>query len=396
MDKKKFIIKIFNNISDRGLNMFPEERYIIDRNSISPDIILLRSENLKNYLFPDNLIAIARAGAGTNNIPVTALTKLGIPVFNTPGANANAVKELVLAGLLIAARNLIQASNFINHLNGNDNDVINKSVESAKKDFIGFELPGKTLGILGLGAIGVQVANMALELGMDVIGFDENISVDRAWQLSSGVKQAKSIQELFSSSEIISLHIPSNDKTKGIINSELLSKMKRGSIILNFARGDIVNNDDIIDSIDSGLIDNYVSDFPDLRHMDNPKIISLPHLGASTLEAEENCSIMAVKNIIDFVENGNIHLSVNFPEAKLTRKSKNRLVITNSNIPNMVGQVSTSLADSGINIADLVNVSRNDIAITIIDIDGAVDQQELKNISSIEGVLSVRLLEALS
>ena len=396
MDKKKFIIKVFNNISDRGLNMFPEERYIIDRNSISPDIILLRSENLKNYLFPDNLIAIARAGAGTNNIPVTALTKLGIPVFNTPGANANAVKELVLAGLLIAARNLIQASNFINHLNGNDNDVINKSVESAKKDFIGFELPGKTLGILGLGAIGVQVANMALELGMDVIGFDENISVDRAWQLSSGVKQAKSIQELFSSSEIISLHIPSNDKTKGIINSELLSKMKRGSIILNFARGDIVNNDDIIDSIDSGLIDNYVSDFPDLRHMDNPKIISLPHLGASTLEAEENCSIMAVKNIIDFVENGNIHLSVNFPEAKLTRKSKNRLVITNSNIPNMVGQVSTSLADSGINIADLVNVSRNDIAITIIDIDGAVDQQELKNISSIEGVLSVRLLEALS
>ncbi|OUU78875.1 MAG: 3-phosphoglycerate dehydrogenase [Gammaproteobacteria bacterium TMED78] len=396
MDKKKFIIKVFNNISDRGLNMFPEERYIIDRNSISPDIILLRSENLKNYLFPDNLIAIARAGAGTNNIPVTALTKLGIPVFNTPGANANAVKELVLAGLLIAARNLIQASNFINHLNGNDNDVINKSVESAKKDFIGFELPGKTLGILGLGAIGVQVANMALELGMDVIGFDENISVDRAWQLSSGVKQAKSIQELFSSSEIISLHIPSNDKTKGVINSELLSKMKRGSIILNFARGDIVNNDDIIDSIDSGLIDNYVSDFPDLRHMDNPKIISLPHLGASTLEAEENCSIMAVKNIIDFVENGNIHLSVNFPEAKLTRKSKNRLVITNSNIPNMVGQVSTSLADSGINIADLVNVSRNDIAITIIDIDGAVDQQELKNISSIEGVLSVRLLEALS
>ena len=396
MDKKKFIIKVFNNISDRGLNMFPEERYIIDRNSISPDIILLRSENLKNYLFPDNLIAIARAGAGTNNIPVTALTKLGIPVFNTPGANANAVKELVLAGLLIAARNLIQASNFINHLNGNDNDVINKSVESAKKDFIGFELPGKTLGILGLGAIGVQVANMALELGMDVIGFDENISVDRAWQLSSGVKQAKSIQELFSSSEIISLHIPSNDKTKGIINSELLSKMKRGSIILNFARGDIVNNDDIVDSIDSGLIDNYVSDFPDLRHMDNPKIISLPHLGASTLEAEENCSIMAVKNIIDFVENGNIHLSVNFPEAKLTRKSKNRLVITNSNIPNMVGQVSTSLADSGINIADLVNVSRNDIAITIIDIDGAVDQQELKNISSIEGVLSVRLLEALS
>ena len=396
MDKKKFIIKVFNNISDRGLNMFPEERYIIDRNSISPDIILLRSENLKNYLFPDNLIAIARAGAGTNNIPVTALTKLGIPVFNTPGANANAVKELVLAGLLIAARNLIQASNFINHLNGNDNDVINKSVESAKKDFIGFELPGKTLGILGLGAIGVQVANMALELGMDVIGFDENISVDRAWQLSSGVKQAKSIQELFSSSEIISLHIPSIDKTKGVINSELLSKMKRGSIILNFARGDIVNNDDIIDSIDSGLIDNYVSDFPDLRHMDNPKIISLPHLGASTLEAEENCSIMAVKNIIDFVENGNIHLSVNFPEAKLTRKSKNRLVITNSNIPNMVGQVSTSLADSGINIADLVNVSRNDIAITIIDIDGAVDQQELKNISSIEGVLSVRLLEALS
>ena len=252
------------------------------------------------------------------------------------------------------------------------------------------------MGILGLGAIGVQVANMALELGMDVIGFDENISVDRAWQLSSGVKQAKSIQELFSSSEIISLHIPSNDKTKGVINSELLSKMKRGSIILNFARGDIVNNDDIIDSIDSGLIDNYVSDFPDLRHMDNPKIISLPHLGASTLEAEENCSIMAVKNIIDFVENGNIHLSVNFPEAKLTRKSKNRLVITNSNIPNMVGQVSTSLADSGINIADLVNVSRNDIAITIIDIDGAVDQQELKNISSIEGVLSVRLLEALS
>ena len=393
--KDSYNIKTFNKISEKGLSLFSNNRYIFDTDCISPDIILLRSEKLHDYKFSKNLLAIGRAGAGTNNIPVAMLTKLGIPVFNSPGANANAVKELVLAGILISARNIIQAHNYVKALGGNE-DQVNKSVESSKKDFVGFELPGKTLGVLGLGAIGVEVANMALNLGMKVIGFDPMMTVDRAWQLSTGVGQAKDLNELIYLSDIISLHVPSNEQTKGMVNKDLLSKMKSDSIVLNFSRQEVVDKKSMIDSINSSLISKYVTDFPSPDYISNQNIICLPHLGASTIEAEENCAIMVCNNIIDFIENGNVHFSVNLPEAKLSRKNNERIVITNANVPNMVGQISTCLAKGSINIADLINISKDDVAVTIIDIDGKLNQSLIKNISSISGILSVRLLPPLS
>lgn len=393
--KDTYNIKIFNKISKKGLSVFPDNRYIFDSDCSSPDIILVRSEKLHDYKFSNDLLAIGRAGAGTNNIPVKTLTKLGIPVFNSPGANANAVKELVLTGILISARNIIQAHNYVKKLDGSE-DEVNKSVESSKKDFVGFELPGKTLGVLGLGAIGVEVANMALNLGMKVIGYDPMMTVDRAWQLSSGVGHAKDLNELFSLSDIISLHVPSNEQTKGMVNKDLLSKMKNDSIILNFSRQEVVDKRSMINAVNSSLISKYVTDFPSPDYISNQNIICLPHLGASTSEAEENCAIMVCNNILDFIENGNVHFSVNFPEAKLSRKNNQRIVITNANVPNMVGQISTCLAKGGINIADLINISKDDVAVTIIDIDGKLSQSLMKNIMSISGILSVRLLPPLN
>jgi len=335
---------------------------------------------------------VARAGAGTNNIPVAQLAARGIPVFNTPGANANAVKELVIAGMFMAARNIGPAWLFARAQQGDD-ATIDVAVEKGKKDFVGFELPGRTLGVIGLGAIGVEVANCALALGMKVLGYDPQITVQRAWELSSRVQQSVSLDDLFARSDFITVHVPMNDATRGLVNAARLKLMRPGGVLLNFARGGIVESKAVIDSLDAGHLHAYVCDFPTNALKDHPRVVTLPHLGASTGEAEENCAVMAVEQLKDFLENGNVHNSVNFPEAVLPRvPGTTRLVIANSNVPNMVGQISTRLAADGVNIADLLNKSRGELAYTLIDADGTVGEGTLASIRAIQGVLTARLI----
>ncbi|MDH5305015.1 MAG: phosphoglycerate dehydrogenase, partial [Gammaproteobacteria bacterium] len=340
---------------------------------------------------PLSVAAIARAGAGTNNIPIEAMSARGVPVFNTPGANANAVKELVIAGLLIAARNLCDAREYVRGLR-ETGEALNKAVEAGKKQFVGFELPDKTLGVVGLGAIGVEVANAALALGMKVIGFDPKITVRNAWQLSAGVEQADTIEELFQRANAITLHVPLNDDTKGLVNKKRLSLLPKGAVLVNFARGTIVDNEAALAALDSGRLGAYVCDFPTAELITHRRVVALPHLGASTLEAEENCAIMAAENIKDFLLNGNIRYSVNFPEARLPRLDAWRITIANKNVPNMVGQISTSLAAAGLNIEDLLNKSLGELAYTIVDVNGAVSDQTCAQIRAIDGVLSLRNL----
>ncbi len=387
-----FRILTLNNISAKGLERLPRDRYEVASALENPHAVLVRSADMHAMSLPPSVLAVARAGAGTNNVPVAALAERGIPVFNSPGANANAVKELVIAGLFLAARNILPAWQFARAQSGDDK-AIDAAVEKGKKNFVGFELPGRTLGVIGLGAIGVEVANCAQALGMKVLGYDPQITVQRAWELSSSVQQALSLDDLFARSDMVSVHVPLNDGTRGLVNATRIALMRRGGAVLNFARGGIVDSAAVIAALDQGHLHAYVCDFPTNALKDHPKVVTLPHLGASTGEAEENCAVMAVEQLREFLENGNIRNSVNYPEAVMPRvPGTTRLVIANSNVPNMVGQISTRLAAAGVNIADLLNKSRGGFAYTVIDADSPIDAATLAAIRGIEGVLAARLI----
>ena len=387
-----FRILTLNQISARGLARFPAERYQVGADVSDPDAILVRSAQLHDTGIAPSVRAIGRAGVGVNNIPVDHMSRRGVPVFNTPGANANAVKELVLAGLLLAARNIGPAWLFARALSGDD-AAIEAAVEAGKKRFVGFELPGRTLGVVGLGAVGVEVANSALALGMKVLGYDPQLTVQRAWQLSSSAEQALSLEDLFARADAITVHVPLNVATQALVNRARLALMRDGGTILNFARAAIVDEAAVVAALDAGRLHAYVCDFPHCALKDHPRVITLPHLGASTSEAEENCAIMVAEQVRDFLENGNIRNSVNYPDTILPRvPNTTRLGVANRNVPNMVGQISTALAAHGINIADLLNKSRGDYAYTLIDADGALGAGLLEEIRAIDGVLSARLL----
>ena len=380
-----------NNIAVEGLRRLPRERYEVATELTAPDGVILRSFNMHEMDIPDSVAAIARAGAGTNNIPVDDMTARGVPVFNAPGANANAVKELAIAALLIGARNICDASDYVKNLS-ETGEALNKAVESGKKQFVGTELPGKTLGVIGLGAIGVAVANAALDLGMKVIGFDPKMTVRNAWQLHAGVELAETLDQLFQSAHAVTCHVPLIEATKGMVNKDRLALMQDGGTLINFARGGVVDEAAVISALDAGKLRSYVCDFPTPELIAHAKVVALPHLGASTGEAEENCAVMVAENLKDFLENGNIQHSVNFPQSRLPRMDAHRITIANANVPNMVGQISTCLADAGLNIEDLLNKSLGDIAYTIVDVNGPVSEECMDKLRSIEGVLTLRNL----
>ncbi len=384
-------ILTLNNISVAGLERMPRENYEIASEIQHPDGILLRSFKMHEMDVPESLKAIGRAGAGVNNIPVDKMSSKGVAVFNAPGANANAVKELVIAGMLMGCRNLCQAWDFARQLEGDD-ETITKQVEAGKKNFGGFELPGRTLGVVGLGAIGRYVANAALDLGMNVIGFDPGITVEGAWQLSSRVGKASSIDELLPKVDFVTFHVPLVDATKHMINAERLKTMRDNAVILNFARNGIIDDEAVSAAIKAGKVYSYVCDFPSNLLKNHERVITLPHLGASTKEAEDNCAIMVAEQVRDYLENGNVKNSVNFPEVNMPRTEGHRMAVVNSNVPNMVGQISSALADKGLNIIDMLNKSRGDLAYTLIDIDKPVEDALLNELSAIEGVLSVRMV----
>ncbi|HVY66873.1 MAG TPA: phosphoglycerate dehydrogenase [Gammaproteobacteria bacterium] len=386
-----FKIQTLNSIAVAGLNRLPRDRYEVASEISRPDAILLRSFKMHDMQIPDSVLAVGRAGAGTNNIPVAKLGKLGIPVFNTPGANANAVKELVLAGLLMAARNLPQALDFVRDLKSSGEEL-DKAVEAGKKNFVGFELPKRTLGVVGLGAIGVEVANAALRLGMNVLGYDPTITVQAAWQLSSGVQKAVNLDDLFARADVVTVHVPLNKATDKLVNATRLEAMRRGGVILNFSREAIVDSAAVMDALNSGKLRGYVTDFPTRALIDHPRVICLPHLGASTVEAEENCAVMVVDDVREYLENGNITRSVNFPETVLHRTRQHRIAIPHRNVPNMVAQILTALAAQNINIADMLNRSRDELSYTIVDLDAPPNDATLARIRGIDGILSVRVL----
>jgi len=386
-----FKILTLNNISVRGLERLPRDRYEIASEIGHPDAILVRSADVHALDIPASVLAVARAGAGTNNIPVAKLSRRGIPVFNAPGANANAVKELVLSSLFIAARNICQAWAYVRSLEGDDH-AIEEAVEQGKKKFAGYELPGRTLGVIGLGAIGVEVANAALGLRMNVLGYDPQITVQRAWQLSSGVEQALSLDDLFARADMITVHVPLNDATRGLVNEARIRLMRRGGVILNFSRAQIIDEPAVLAGLDNGQLSAYICDFPTRASKNHARVVALPHLGASTGEAEENCAIMVADTLRDYLENGTVRNAVNFPESVLPRVGGNRITIANDNVPNMVGQISTCLAEAKLNIADLLNKSRGDLAYTILDVDAPVDAGVLARLRAIPGVLSARLV----
>lgn len=385
-------IKTLNSISARGLSKLPEG-YQVGSSIEDADAWLVRSANLHSVQIPHSVLAISRAGAGTNTIPVNQLSGRGVVVFNTPGSNANAVKELVLAGMLLGARNIVAAAAFSRTLSG-DEEQINAAVEAGKKQFVGWELPGRTLGVIGLGEIGVQVANAALALGMKVLGFDPAITIRHAWQLSSHVTRAASIEEVFKKADVLTVHVPLIDATTGLVNAERLALMKQRALVLNFARAGIVDSQAMIDALDAGSIRGYVCDFPSPGLIGHPKVVALPHLGASTAEAEENSAVMAVNELRDFLENGNITNSVNFPDAVIAREPEtSRIVVANVNVPNMVAEISALLGEAGINITNLLNKSRGELAWTMIDVRGPVTDGLRRSMEAVEGVLRVRVIE---
>ncbi len=386
-----FKILTLNNISVAGLERLPREKYEVASEIGHPDAILVRSAKMHDMEIPPSLQAVGRAGAGVNNIPVARMTERGIPVFNAPGANANAVKELVLAGMLMAARNIGPAWRFATSLQGGD-DQINKSVEAGKKDYRGFELPGRSLGVIGLGAIGVKVANAAHALGMKVIGYDPTITVKAAWALEAGVEQALSVDDLLARSDFVTFHVPLTDTTRNMVNAERIRLMKKTAVVLNFARNGVVNDEAIVAALNEARLQGYVCDFPSNLLKEHPRVITLPHLGASTQEAEDNCAVMVADQVRDWLENGNVTNSVNFPEIVLPRNGGYRIAVVNSNVPNMVGQISTDLAKAELNIIDMLNKSRGDIAVTLLDVDCEPDPATIAEIAAIEGVLSARCL----
>ncbi|HLQ27342.1 MAG TPA: phosphoglycerate dehydrogenase [Acidiferrobacterales bacterium] len=386
-----FNVLMLNSISPLGLEKLPKDKFKVAADITNPDAVLLRSFNMHEMEIPKNLKAVGRAGAGVNNIPVAKMSALGIPVFNAPGANANAVKELVAAGLLLASRHICQAWDFARHLSGSDAEI-SKAVEAGKKDYAGFELPGRTLGVIGLGAVGRSVANIGIALGMKVVGFDPGLTVEGAWQLSSDVKKAASVDELLRNVDFVSFHVPLMDSTRNMINAERLKQMRDGVTILNFAREGIVNDEAVGAAIKAGKVYAYVCDFPTNLLKNHERVITLPHLGASTKEAEENCAVMVAEQVRDFLENGNIRNAVNFPEVVVPRESNYRLAVANANVPNMLGQISTAMAEAGLNIHDMVNKSRGELAYTIVDLDSPLPEQVRSRIAAIKGVMSARII----
>ena len=387
-------IQTLKKISPDGLAHFPRDDYEIASEILNPDAILVRSADMHTMDIPATVKAVARAGAGTNNIPIPELTERGVIVFNTPGANANAVKELVIAALLFSSRPVHKAAEWAKGLAGNG-DAIPDMAEKGKSQFVGPEIKGKTLGVIGLGAIGAMVANTAIGLGMDVIGYDPYISVDAAWSLSRAVHKAESLESLLSKSDYVTIHIPQTNDTKGYINADRIAMMKKGVRLLNFARGGLVVNADVLAAIESGKIASFVTDFADEELLKNDKVICLPHLGAATPEAEDNCAFMAVAQLRDFLENGNITNSVNFPKCRMDEpvpENGTRLCIANRNVPNMVGQITTILADAKMNIAAMVNQNRANVAYNIIDVENAIDDSIVEKIRAIDGVISVRTI----
>ena len=385
-----FKLQTLNNISKNGLSRLPSAQYSVANDVAEPDAILVRSADMHGKPLAASIKAVARAGAGVNNIPVAEFSKRGVPVFNAPGANANAVKELVVAGMLIAARNLGDALAFVSGLNSSDD--LHHRVEAEKKRFVGSELAGKTLGVIGLGAIGVKVANAAHALGMRVLGFDPHMTIDGAWALSSDVVKASSLNELYAASDYISFHVPLNDATRGIFGAAALELARPGVVLLNFAREGIIDPATLKQGLTDGRIGRYVTDFPNADLLGNARVVGLPHLGASTGEAEENCALMVVDQLRDFLENGNVHNAVNFPNTRMSRTGSARLCIANQNRPNMIGQLSHVLGEAGVNIAQMHNASRGDIAYTLIDLDSRASASLIDAIGKIEGILSVRAI----
>lgn len=358
---------------------------------VEPDAVLVRSANMHEVDIPASVRAIGRAGAGTNNIPVKKLSERGVPVFNAPGANANAVKELVIAGMLMGARNLIPAVKFVEGLSGSDEEI-HKATEAGKKNFAGMELPGRTLGVIGLGAIGSHVAEAAIGLGMKVVGFDPAITVDAAWRLPSQVKKAENVEDVLRVADFVSLHVPLLEGTRNLINAQRIALMRTGSVLLNFAREGVVDNAAVIEALNAKKLCAYICDFPANALKGHSQVVALPHLGASTEEAEENCAVMVAEQLADYLENGNVLNSVNFPNVSLARESDFRIAIANANVPNMVGQISSLLAAAGLNIHNMLNKSKGDIAYTLVDVDSSVNDAVLGQLAAIQGVLSVGYL----
>ena len=388
-------ILTLNAISATGLRRLPAERYSVAAQVDAPHAILVRSHDMKAMDIAASVRAIGRAGAGTNNIPVADMSKRGVPVFNAPGANANAVKELVLAGMLIAARNLVPAIRFTDALSGTDEDIERK-VEDGKKNFAGVELPQHVLGIVGLGKIGSLVADAAIKLGMEVCGYDPEITVDAAWSLPAQVRKAHSIEEVLRNSDFVTLHVPLIEATRHLIDARRCGQMKHRAVLLNFSRDGIVDNAAVLDALNAKKLKAYVCDFPDSRFKGHPAVVATPHLGASTLEAEENCAIMVVDQVRDYLENGNIRNAVNFPDVVMQRESPYRLGIANANVPNMVGQISTAVAQAGLNIHNMLNKSRKDMAYSLVDVDSAVSREVIDRVAAIPGVVAVHYLPAAS
>ncbi|MBI5279309.1 MAG: phosphoglycerate dehydrogenase [Burkholderiales bacterium] len=389
----RFQVLVLNEIAGKGLERLPADIYSVGKNVAEPDAILVRSADMHSLDIAPTVQAICRAGAGTNNIPVKAMSARGVPVFNAPGANANAVKELVLAGMLMAARNLAPAQRFVQGLDRASADL-DKTVENGKKAFAGFELAGQGLGVIGLGRVGCLVADAAIKLGMNVMGFDPEITVDAAWSLPSQVKKAGSVNEVLRTAQFVSVHVPLLDATRHLVNADNLKLMRPGAVLLNFSREGIIDDAAVLQALDAGQLGWYVCDFPSPAIIDHPKVVALPHLGASTREAEENCAVMVVDQLRDYLEHGNVANAVNFPNVNMARESKWRVAIANANVPNMLGQISTDLAQAGLNIHNMVNKSRGDMAYTLVDVDSPVDDAVLAQLKSIHGVLAVRYLPA--
>jgi len=391
MASKKFEILVLNQISQVGLKRLPDKSYKVSKESTRPDAILVRSHDMNSMTIADSVRAIGRAGAGTNNIPVKQMSARGVPVFNAPGANANAVKELVLAGMLIAARNLAPALGFVSSLSGDDK-TLSEKVEAGKKAFAGMELPGHTLGVIGLGKIGSLVADAAIKLGMNVLGYDPEITVDAAWSLPSQVKKAHSIEEVLKASHFVTLHVPLLAKTRHLIDAKRLELMHAGAILLNFSREEVVDANAVVAALKDRKLGRYVTDFPAEVLSGNAAVIALPHLGASTREAEDNSAVMVVDQVRDYLEHGNIQNAVNFPDVVMGREAPYRVGVANANVPNMVGQISGAMANAGLNIHNMINRSKGEMAYTLVDVDSPVNAALIGELAKIKGVLAVRYL----
>ncbi len=389
---RTYDVLTLNNISEAGLSRLPQDTYTVSDSHTNPDAILLRSFKMHDMEIPASLKAVGRAGAGVNNIPLDKMSDNGVAVFNAPGANANAVKELVLGSLFLAARNLSDAVQYVNELEGSDAEL-SKLVEAGKKKYAGYELPGKTIGVVGLGAIGGLVANACIDLGMKVLGFDPGLTVDGAWQLSTNVERANSVDEMLPHVDFLSVHVPLIDATKDLINADNVSKLKSTAVLINLARGGIINDQAVCAALTAGELGGYVTDFPNNLTKTTPGVIGLPHLGASTGEAEDNCAIMVAEQIKSYLEEGNITNSVNFPNVSMPRRTPFRLVVCNENVPNMVSQISSVMADASLNINDMINRSKGDLAYTIIDSDSQIPQSVVDTIKGLEGIKIARAIQ---